>query len=95
MGKHIKKGETLVEEKKNKKDDELLRQKLQDGVLKKLNKDDLKKLITNIYYKIILDKYKSKNLDEVIKKIKKTISNNLTNIQIMNVFRNQKVNFLL
>lgn len=94
MKKHIKKGETLVEEKKNKKDDEL-RQKLQDGVLNKLSKDDLKKLITNIYYKIILDKYKSKNLDEVIKKIKKTISNNLTNIQIMNVFRNQKVNFLL
>ncbi len=84
----------MVEEKKNKKDDEL-RQKLQDGVLNKLSKDDLKKLITNIYYKIILYKYKSKNLDEVIKKIKKTISNNLTNIQIMNVFRNQKVNFLL
>ena len=39
--------------------------------LSKLSKEDLKKLILNVYYEIILDKYKSKNLEEAIKKIKR------------------------
>ena len=55
-------------------------EKLQDEALSKLSKEDLKKLILNVYYEIILDKYKSKNLDEVVKKIKKTISNKSHNI---------------
>ena len=88
-GKAPKKGKNVGRRKKNKKDDEL-RQKLQDEAL---SKDDLKNLISNIYYEIILDKYKSKNLDEVIKKIKKTISNNLTNVEIMNVLGIKKSTF--
>ena len=91
-GKAPKKGKNVGRRKKNKKDDEL-RQKLQDEALSKLSKDDLKNLISNIYYEIILDKYKSKNLDEVIKKIKKTISNNLTNVEIMNVLGIKKSTF--
>ncbi len=91
-GKAPKKGKKVGRRKKNKKDDEL-RQKLQDEALSKLSKDDLKNLILNVYYEIILDKYKSKNLDEVIKKIKKTISNNLTNVEIMNVLGIKKSTF--
>lgn len=91
-GKAPKKGKNVGRRKKNKKDDEL-RQKLQDEALSKLSKDDLKNLISNIYYEIILDKYKSKNLAEVIKKIKKTISNNLTNVEIMNVLGIKKSTF--
>ncbi len=53
--------------------------------MSKLSEEDLKKLILNVYYEIILDKSKSKNLDVVVKKIKKTISNKLTNVEIMNV----------
>ena len=87
-----KKGKNVGRRKKNKKDDEL-RQKLQDEALNKLSKEDLKKLILNVYYEIILDKYKSKNLDEVIKKIKKTISNNLTNVEIMNILGIKKSTF--
>ena len=91
-GKASKKGKNIGRRKKNKKDDEL-RQKLQDEALSKLSKEDLKKLILNVYYEIILDKYKSKNLDEVIKKIKKTISNNLTNVEIMNILGIKKSTF--
>ena len=91
-GKAPKKGKNVGRRKKNKKDDEL-RQKLQDEALSKLSKDDLKNLILNVYYEIILDKYKSKNLDEVIKKIKKTISNNLTNVEIMNILGIKKSTF--
>ena len=91
-GKTPKKGKNVGRRKKNKKDDEL-RQKLQDEALSKLSKDDLKNLILNVYYEIILDKYKSKNLDEVIKKIKKTISNNLTNVEIMNILGIKKSTF--
>ena len=71
-GKAPKKGKNVGRRKKNKKDDEL-RQKLQDEALSKfkLSKEDLKKLILNVYYEIILDKYKSKNLEEAIKKIKR------------------------
>ena len=58
--------------------------------MSKLSKEDLKKLILNVYYEIILDKYKSKNLDEVIKKIKKTISTKLTNVEILNVLSIKK-----
>ena len=58
--------------------------------MSKLSKEDLKKLILNVYYEIILDKYKSKNLDEVIKKIKKTISTKLTNVEILNVLSTKK-----
>ena len=69
-GKAPKKGKNVGRIKKNKKDDEL-RQKLQDEALSKLSKEDLKNLILNVYYQIILDKYKSKNLEEAIKKIKR------------------------
>ena len=69
-GKAPKKGKNVGRRKKNKKYDEL-RQKLQDEALSKLSKEDLKKLILNVYYEIILDKYKSKNLEEAIKKIKR------------------------
>ena len=58
---------------------------MQDEALSKLSKEDLKKLILNVYYEIILDKYKSKNLNEVVRKIKKTISSKLTNVEIMNL----------
>ena len=91
-GKAPKKGKNVGRRKKNKEDDEL-REKLQDEALSKLSKEDLKKLILNVYYEIILDKYKSKNLDEVVKKIKKTISNKLTNAEIMNVLGIKKSTF--
>ena len=39
------------------------------GRRKKNKKDD--ELRQNVYYEIILDKYKSKNLEEAIKKIKR------------------------
>ena len=91
-GKAPKKGKNVGRRKKNKKDDKL-REKLQDEALSKLSKEDLKKLILNVYYEIILDKYKSKNLDEVVKKIKKTISNKLTNTGIMNVLGIKKSTF--
>ena len=60
-GKAPKKGKNVGRRKKNEKD-EKLREKLQDEALSKLSKEDLKKLILNVYYEIILDKYKSKNL---------------------------------
>ena len=82
--KNPKKGKNVGRRQKNKKDDEL-REKPQDEALCKLSKEDLKKLILNVYYEIILGKSKSKNLDKVVKKIKKTISNKLTNVEIMNV----------
>ncbi len=81
-------------EKKN-KNSEKLREKLQDEALSKLSKEDLKKLILNVYYEIILDKYKSKNLDEVIKKIKKTISTKLTNVEILNVLSIKNPSFTI
>ena len=59
----------------------------------KLSKEDLKKLILNVYYEIIFGESKSKNLDEVVKKIKKTISNKLTNVKIMNVLGIKKSTF--
>ena len=88
-GKAPKKGKNVGRRKKN-KNSEKLREKLQDEALSKLSKEDLKKLILNVYYEIILDKYKSKNLDEVIKKIKKTISTKLTNVEILNVLSIKK-----
>ena len=91
-GKAPKKGKNVGRRKKNEKD-EKLREKLQDEALSKLSKEDLKKLILNVYYEIILDKYKSKNLDEVVKKIKKTISSKLTNVEIMNVLGIKKSTF--
>lgn len=49
---------------------------MQDETLSKLSKEDPKKLILNVCYEIIHDKYKSKNLTEGIKKIKKTFQIN-------------------
>lgn len=91
-GKAPKKGKNVGRRKKN-KEDEKLREKLQQEVLDKFSKEELKKLISNVYYDAILDKYKSKNFEEIIKKIKKSISNNLTNIAIIKLFGIKKSTF--
>ncbi|ASI54028.1 IS3 family transposase [Metamycoplasma hyosynoviae] len=87
-GKSPKKGKNVGRPKKNDN-----RRKLQEEVLDELSKEDIKRLILDVYYDAILDKYKSKDLKEVIKKIKKTISSNISNLKIMKILGIRKSTF--